>query len=119
MRRPRRCASRRLPPAAGAGQEELSRDSESENPDYGHYSLVIHASRKRKEIIIADPYKDYYSQERVFGFEEFDQRWYDFNELPDPISGQPVLVEDDHLLFVVVRRNGLFPRQLGMRVFSL
>jgi hypothetical protein len=95
----------------------LLADSESEDDDYGHYSLVVRADRRKRQLIIADPYKDYFAQARVFDFKEFDQRWYDYNEVSDPISGQPVLVEDDHLLFVVIRRNALFPRQMGMRVF--
>jgi len=97
----------------------LLADSESENNDYGHYSLVVRADRRTRQLIIADPYKDYFSQARIFGFSAFDRRWYDYNEVPDPISGQPVLVEDDHLLFVVVRRNVWFPRWMGMRHFSL
>jgi hypothetical protein len=102
-----------------ADQAGLLADSESEDSDYGHYSLVIRADRRRRQLIISDPYKDYFSQARVFGFEEFDQRWYDYNEIPDPISGKPVLVEDDHLIFVVVRRNVLFPRRMGLRTFAL
>lgn len=97
-----------------ADQAGMSADGESEDNDYGHYSLVVRADRRKRQLIIADPYKDYFSQARVFGFKEFDQRWYDYNEVPDPISGQPVLVEDDHLMFVVVRRNVLVPRRLGM-----
>jgi hypothetical protein len=92
--------------------------SESEDSDYGHYSLVVHADRHKRQLIIADPYKDYISQARIFSFEEFDRRWYDFNEIPNLISGKPLLVEDDHLIFVVIRRNVLFPRRMGMRIFA-
>jgi hypothetical protein len=92
-------------------------DSESEDDDYGHYSLVVRAHRRKRQLIITDPYKDYFSQARLFGFAEFDARWYDYNEIPDPISGRPVLVKDDHLFFVVVSRSISFPHRLGMRLF--
>ena len=92
-------------------------DSESEDDDYGHYSLVIHANRRKKQLIIADPYKDYFSQARIFGFHEFDARWYDFNEVPDSLTGEPRLVKDDHMMFVIARRSVIFPRLLGMQTY--
>jgi hypothetical protein len=101
-----------------ADQAVLLADGESDDSDYGHYSLVVRADRRKRQFIIADPYKDYISQARIFSFDEFDRRWYDSNEVPGPISGQPVLVEDDHLIFVVVRRNAEFPRRMGMRAYS-
>ena len=93
-------------------------NSESEEEDFGHYSLVVRADRRKRQVLIADPYKDYFSQTRVFSFEEFDRRWYDYNEVPDPVSGESVLVKDDHLIFVVVRKNVRFPRGIGMKTFS-
>jgi hypothetical protein len=102
-----------------ADQGDLDANGESEDSDYGHYSLVVRADRRKRQLTIADPYKDYFLRDRVFGFEVFDRRWYDFNEVPDPISGQPVLVEDDHLIFVVVRRNLKFLHRMGMRAFPL
>jgi hypothetical protein len=112
--------SGRLP---GSAQEPapvsdiLPPDSESEEEDYGHYSLVTRADRRRQALIIADPYKDYFSQARIFTFQEFESRWYDYNEVPDPVTGEPALVEDYHLFFVITRRTALFPRRLGMRTF--
>jgi hypothetical protein len=105
------------PAAHNEDQAGLLADSESEEDDFGHYSLVMRADRRRRRLIIADPYKDYFSQARVFSFEAFERRWYDFNEVPDPVSGQPLLVEDDHLFFIVVRRIVQFPQRIGMRRF--
>jgi hypothetical protein len=93
-------------------------DGESEDSDYGHYSLVTRADRRKRQLIITDPYKDYFSQARVFDYAFFDQRWYDFNEIPDPSTGKSVLVKDDHLFFVVVPRTYYFPRRMGMQAFA-
>jgi len=38
-------------------------------------------------------------------------------KVPDPLSGRPVLVKDDHLFFVVVSRSISYPHRLGMRLF--
>jgi hypothetical protein len=104
-----------------ADEEEsggLLEDGESEESDYGHYSLVVKADRRKSQLIITDPYKDYFSQARVFDFALFDERWYDYNEVPDPLSGATVLVKDDHLLFVVVPRSVAFPRRMGMQTYT-
>jgi hypothetical protein len=95
-------------------ETSLPMDSESQDTDYGHYSLVTRAIRRRRELIIADPYKDFFTQARIFDFSEFEARWYDYNEVIDPATGQPMIVEDFHALFVVTRRNVVFPQRLGM-----
>jgi hypothetical protein len=101
-----------------AGKTILLAASETEDSDYGHYSLVVRADRRKRELIIADPYKDYFSQARVFSFDVFDRRWYDFNEVPDAVTGQPILLEDERLMFVIVQRNITFPRRIGMQLFT-
>lgn len=106
------------PASKHESQSELPVDSESEDTDYGHYSLVVQAYRRKRQLIIADPYKDYFSQARIFSFAEFDRRWYDFNEVIDPHTGRAELVEDDHMMFVVVRKRVIFPRLLEMRRFE-
>jgi hypothetical protein len=109
-------SSETKPSASGAAG--LLADSETEDDDFGHYSLVLRANRRQRQLIIVDPYHDYYSKARVFSFEEFDRRWYDYNEVPDPVSGNPVAIQDDHLLFIVVRRNVVFPRRMGMQTYT-
>ncbi len=104
--------------ASGRGQQAQASNSETGDSDYGHYSLVVQASRRRKEIIIADPYKDFFSQARIFGFKEFESRWYDHNEVSDPATGQAEVVEDFHMMFVITRRNATFPKRMGLRTFE-
>jgi hypothetical protein len=101
--------------AAGA---PLLPDSESEDSDFGHYSLVIRVYPERRVLIIADPYKDYISQDRVFTFREFDRRWFDYNEAPNPKSKRKRYIKDDHMLFVIVPPNETFPEELGMQTFE-
>ncbi len=93
-------------------------DSETEDDDYGHYSLVVEAYRRRRQLIIADPYKDYFSQARVFDFATFEERWYDDNEVPNPLTGVPELVRDYRMMFVITRRNVQFPMRLGMKTYA-
>jgi hypothetical protein len=93
-------------------------EAETEDSDYGHYSLVVRADKEKRELIIADPYKDYFSQARVFDFDFFEGRWYDFNEVPDPVSGKTSVVEDLRLMFVIVPPDATFPQQMGMRLFT-
>jgi ABC-type bacteriocin/lantibiotic exporter with double-glycine peptidase domain len=90
-------------------------EPETEDTDYGHYSVVTHVSRRRRELIIADPYKDYISQARIFTFAEFLERWWDTNEVIDAASGLPVLAEDYHMLFIVAPVEAEFPTELGMK----
>lgn len=92
-------------------------DSESEDNDYGHYSMVVRVDRRKRLLVIVDPYKDFYSQARIFDYDVFDRRWYDFNEVEDAATGSPYLLKDDHLMFLVCRRNVLFPTRLGMQSF--
>jgi hypothetical protein len=98
-------------------EEDGSDDSETEDDDYGHYSLVTHADRRRKLLIIADPYKDYIDQARLFHFDEFNARWWDTNEVIDPQTGEPFYKLDDHMMFVVVPKTVRFPLRMGMTRF--
>jgi hypothetical protein len=95
------------------GEEEGN--SETEDSDYGHYSVVVYANRRKKELIIVDPYKDYIAQDRIFSFEDFLDRWWDFNELTDASTGETRLVEDDHMMFIVMPKDVLIPLELGMK----
>lgn len=95
--------------------DEEEGENETEDTDYGHYSVVVYANRRKKELIIVDPYKDYIAQDRIFSFEDFEDRWWDYNELTDPSTGETRLVEDYHMMFIVTPRDVLFPLELGMK----
>jgi hypothetical protein len=96
------------------GLFEDDESSETEDADYGHYSVVTHVDLKRKELIIADPYKDFVDQDRIFSLEFFARRWWDTNEIVDPITGRSELVEDYHMMFIITPAELTFPADLGM-----
>jgi hypothetical protein len=98
----------------GLFEDGSEQESETGEEDYGHYSVVTHVNLETKHLIIADPYKDYISKDRVFTFQEFDSRWWDFNEIPDPSTGGIQILKDDHMMFVITPRNLAFPEQLAM-----
>jgi hypothetical protein len=92
-----------------------SGDSETGDNDYGHYSVIIYLDEISKQLIIADPYKDYISQDRVFTFKEFLSRWYDYNEIIDPKTGRAKLVQDYRMMFIITAKDEIFPESLGMQ----
>jgi hypothetical protein len=87
---------------------------EAHEEDYGHFSVVTHVDLAKQELIIADPYKDFVSQDRIFSFNTFVKRWWDTNEVPDPATGTSKLVEDYHMLFIVTPTVETFPSSLGL-----
>lgn len=100
--------------------EEDGKDDSPEtgDEDYGHYSVVTHVHPRKRQLIIADPYKNLILQARIFSFEEFEERWYDFNEVPDLLTGQSRLVEDYHMMFIVTPADEVFPFKLGMKRYE-
>jgi hypothetical protein len=90
-------------------------DPEKNDPDYGHYSIVSHVSQATDTLHIVDPYKDYYEREREFPTAFFRRRWWDHNEVKDPVTGEIRDVIDVRLMFVIVPREEDFPRAIGMR----
>jgi hypothetical protein len=91
-------------------------DSETEDEDFGHYSVVVHARRRQRALLIADPYKDYFNQARIFSFRKFNQRWWDFNEVTDLRTGKKKLVEDYHMMFLITTADRDFPHRFNMKL---
>ncbi len=90
-------------------------DAETEDEDYGHYSVVTAVRLRSRLLVIADPYKDYVDKDRIFSFRKFRSRWWDYNEVPDPHTGRKKLVEDYHMMFLVTEKDALWPERLGMQ----
>jgi hypothetical protein len=97
------------------GLFEDTLEEETQDGDYGHYSVVTMADTKSRKVVIVDPYKDFRSQDRIFTFEFFMSRWWDINDFPDPLTGKDRLVEDRQMMFIITPEEVTFPRLLGMQ----
>jgi hypothetical protein len=90
-------------------------EDETQDGDYGHYSVVTMADAKGQKLVIVDPYKDFRSQDRNFSFEFFMSRWWDTNNFPDKLTGKDCLVEDRQMMFIITPKLETFPSLLGMK----
>jgi hypothetical protein len=102
---------------AGVEWQGLFEDMDDDDDDYGHYSIISHIDKARDELIVVDPYKDYVDQNRILKIGTFLDRWWDFNDVKDPLSGEKVYKKDEQLFFVVVPLAVSFPVELGMQSY--
>ena len=101
----------------GVEWQGLFGDVDEEDDDYGHYSIISHIDNWKDELIVVDPYKDFVDQNRILKISLFLNRWWDFNEVKDPQTGEKIFKKDEQLFFVVAPRNVAFPAELGMQAF--
>jgi hypothetical protein len=47
----------------------------------------------------------------------FLNRWWDFNEVKDPLTGQKTFKKDEQLFFVITPLSVAFPLELGMQSY--
>jgi predicted double-glycine peptidase len=90
---------------------------EEKGEDYGHYSVVTHVDYKKKALIIVDPYRDFTNSDRIISIYKFMNRWWDTNELKDPLSNDPIMLRDEKLLFVIAYRNPELSGKLGLKTY--
>jgi ABC-type bacteriocin/lantibiotic exporter with double-glycine peptidase domain len=93
-------------------------DVDEEDEDYGHYSIISHIDKVKDELIIVDPYKDFVDQNRILKMSLFLKRWWDYNEVQDPQTGEKMFKKDQELFFVVAPRTMSFPVELRMQSFD-
>src|SRR6266487_1960121 len=101
----------------GVEWQGLFDDVDDDEEDYGHYSIIAHIDKLKDELIIVDPYKDFVDQSRILKMSLFLNRWWDFNEVKDPQTGEKVFKKDEQLFFVVTPLSVAFPIELGMQSF--
>ncbi|HEY9528018.1 MAG TPA: cysteine peptidase family C39 domain-containing protein [Anaerolineales bacterium] len=101
----------------GVEWQGLFEDMDDDDEDYGHYSIIAHIDPVKDEIIVVDPYKDFVDQSRIVKMSLFLSRWWDFNEVKDPETGEKEFKKDEQLFFVVAPLSVAFPAELGMRSF--
>jgi ABC-type bacteriocin/lantibiotic exporter with double-glycine peptidase domain len=101
----------------GVEWQGLFADMDGDDDDYGHYSIIAHIDRLKEELIVVDPYKDFVDQSRIVQLRLFLERWWDFNEVKDPQTGEKTFRKDEQLFFVVVPLSVSFPTELGMQSY--
>src|SRR5215211_958266 len=101
----------------GVEWQGLFDDEDDDDEDYGHYSIIANIDKTKDQLIIVDPYKDFVDQSRIIKMSTFLSRWWDFNEVKDPDTGEKVFKKDEQLFFVVAPLSVMFPAELGMRSF--
>jgi ABC-type bacteriocin/lantibiotic exporter with double-glycine peptidase domain len=101
----------------GVEWQGLFDDVDDDDEDYGHYSIIAHIDKIKDELIIVDPYKDFVDQNRILKMSLFLNRWWDFNEVKDPQTGEKIFKKDEQLFFVVAPLNVTFPDELQMQAY--
>lgn len=93
-------------------------EDEDEDEDSGHYSVVIGVHDSKHTITIADPYKNYSSEDRILTVTDFLHRWWDTNEIIDAKTGKTEIQYDQHMMFIIVPKNERFPQDLDLQIVS-
>ena len=101
----------------GVEWQGLFNDMDQDDEDYGHYSIIAHIDKAKDELIVVDPYKDFVDQSRIVKMSLFLNRWWDFNEVKDPLTGQKTFKKDEQLFFVITPLSVAFPVELGMQSY--
>jgi len=101
----------------GVEWQGLFDDVDDDEEDYGHYSIIANIDKAKDELIIVDPYKDFVDQNRIIRMSTFLNRWWDFNEVKDPNTGEKTFKKDEQLFFVVAPLSVTFPTELGMQSY--
>ena len=72
------------------------------------------ALKNIKLVAVAYSFVD---QSRIVKMSLFLARWWDFNEVKDPQTGEKTFKKDEQLFFVVVPLAVSFPAELGMQAY--
>ena len=101
----------------GVEWQGLFDDMDDDDEDYGHYSIISNIDKAKDELIVVDPYKDFVDQNRIVKMSTFLNRWWDFNEVKDPQTGEKTFKKDEQLYFVVAPLSVGFPAELQMQSY--
>jgi hypothetical protein len=82
--------------------------------DDGHYSVVTGLDLTSLKIYIADPYEVFAGKDRTIKLGRFIPRWWETNEIIDPVSNKKNIVEDIRMMFIVTHAHEDFPLKLNM-----
>lgn len=88
---------------------------EDADEDDGHYSVITHIDIPFNIITLSDPYRRFAGTDRTFSILEFENRWWDDNEIVDPFTGKKAIIHDQHMMFIVTPKSERFPLDFDMR----
>lgn len=83
--------------------------------EYGHYSVVVDINPKKDEIVIDDPYREYFEIPRVFSYKWFKTRWFDRDEIFDKKKRLKKVISTKKLLFIIVPQDVKLPEDLDFK----
>jgi ABC-type bacteriocin/lantibiotic exporter with double-glycine peptidase domain len=86
--------------------------SDGEN---GHFSVVTHIDKKKKIILLSDPYRRFAKIDREFKLDLFKKRWWELNEVEDPKTKRVKMVKNVRMMFILTPKDATFPKSLGMK----
>lgn len=101
--------------AVGVEWQGLFYDTEEEEEeeedvyDVGHYSIIRDIDETKQGVVIVNPHQDFAFHDKPFSIPTFLRRWWDTNEVEDPVTHRKRLVEDFRLLFFIAPKDQIFP----------
>jgi hypothetical protein len=98
--------------------EEEEEENEYEGTDFGHFSVIKFIDDDDDTMIFTDPDKDFPQENRIFSVPIFYKRWWDTEQVPDPITGRSLKVQDTRLLFFVAPMDVEIPPEYKFKRFS-
>lgn len=102
--------------------QSLFYDSPDQEPperegDFGHYSIITYIDRELDNIVVVDPYKDF-PNPRFFSINFFLKRWYDINDVIDPISHKRREQKDTRMMFFITTLDKNIDSTKGFQRFT-
>jgi hypothetical protein len=91
---------------------------EDADEDDGHYSIVTDVNLKGNLVQISDPYYMFAGKDRSFTIDYFLGRWWDSNDIEDPLTNSIRKVEDYQSCFVILPDGLNYPLELGMKIYE-
>ncbi|HEX8924061.1 MAG TPA: GNAT family protein [Patescibacteria group bacterium] len=89
--------------------------AKSRTKEHGHYSVVIDIDVENDQIMIDDPYSEYFDVPRIFSYKWFKTRWWDTDEIIDKKNKVTNFLRTERLIFVVTPSGYSFPEDMGMK----
>jgi hypothetical protein len=87
--------------------------------DDGHYCVITAIDITQNIIVLSDPFYYFSGKDRTFQLDNFIGRWWDINDIIDPITLTVTPVKDTRLLFFLTKKEQIFPQELHLHRLHL